>query len=148
EVRGELDWIVMKCLEKDRNRRYQTASGLAQDIERFLNEEPIEAGPPSPVYRLRKFAGKNRKWLAAAATFVLLLAGGAGVSTWQAVRARSAEKDALLARDDEAEQRRQAERSEGRARSAEKQALAARDSEAEQRKQAQESEGRAKAVLQ
>src|SRR5207302_8644438 len=65
---------------------------LARDLERYLNEEPVEACPPSPGYRLRKFARKNRKWLAAAATFVLLLAVGAGVSTWQAVRATLAEQ--------------------------------------------------------
>src|SRR5439155_25651546 len=53
-VRGELDWIVMKCLEKDRNRRYETASGLARDIERHLNDEPVQACPPSVVYRMRK----------------------------------------------------------------------------------------------
>ena len=56
EVRGELDWIVMKCLEKDRTRRYETASGLAQDVERYLPDEPVEACPPAAGYRLRKFA--------------------------------------------------------------------------------------------
>src|SRR5260370_42125683 len=52
-VRGELDWIVMKCLEKDRTRRYETANALARDIERYVNEEPVEASPPSARYRLR-----------------------------------------------------------------------------------------------
>src|SRR5436309_1487868 len=56
EVRGDLDWIVMKCLEKDRARRYETANGLARDIERHLSDEPVEAFPPSGLYRLRKFA--------------------------------------------------------------------------------------------
>src|SRR5262249_42864924 len=55
-VRGELDWIVMKALEKDRTRRYETAGALARDLERYLNEEPVEAGPPSAVYKLRKYA--------------------------------------------------------------------------------------------
>ena len=59
-VRGELDWIVMKALEKDRNRRYQTANNLAQDIERHLNDEPVEACPPSAAYRFGKFARRNR----------------------------------------------------------------------------------------
>ena len=59
-VRGELDWIVMKCLEKDRTRRYETANGLARDIERYLKDEPVEACPPSPLYRLRKFTRRNR----------------------------------------------------------------------------------------
>jgi serine/threonine protein kinase len=54
-VHGDLDWIVMKCLEKDRNRRYETANGLARDIERYLNDEPVQACPPSAVYRLKKF---------------------------------------------------------------------------------------------
>ncbi len=98
-VRGELDWIVLKCLEKDRARRYQTANGLARDLERYLQEEPVEAGPPSGVYRLRKFARRNRKLLAAAAAFGLLLASGAGVSTWLAVRATWAERATSRERD-------------------------------------------------
>ena len=60
-VRGELDWIVMKCLEKDRTRRYETASGLARDVERYLHDEPVEACPPTAGYRLRKFARKHKK---------------------------------------------------------------------------------------
>src|SRR5207249_1039371 len=59
-LRGELDWIVMKCLEKDRNRRYETASALAGDLERHLNDEPVQAGPPSAAYRLRKLLRKYR----------------------------------------------------------------------------------------
>ena len=60
EVQGELDWIVMKALEKDRNRRYETASGFAADIERHLHDEPVEAGPPSAAYRLRKFVRREQ----------------------------------------------------------------------------------------
>ena len=59
-VLGELDWIVMKCLEKERSRRYDTANGLARDVERYLADELVEARPPSAGYRLRKFARKNR----------------------------------------------------------------------------------------
>src|SRR5262249_53156170 len=59
-VRGELDWIVMKALEKDRNRRYETASAFALDIERYLREEPVLAGPPSALYRFRKFARRHQ----------------------------------------------------------------------------------------
>ena len=59
-VRGELDWIVMKCLEKDRNRRYETANSLARDIERYLHDEPVQACPPSASYRFRKFARRNK----------------------------------------------------------------------------------------
>jgi tetratricopeptide (TPR) repeat protein len=96
-VRGELDWIVMKALEKDRGRRYETASGFARDIERYLADEPVEACPPSAGYRLRKFARKNNKALATAGAFVLLLAAAAAVSTWQAIRATQAESKARQA---------------------------------------------------
>ena len=93
-VRGELDWIVMKCLEKDRARRYETASGLARDLERYLADEPVEAGPPGPRYRLGKFARRYRTALATATAFVLLLAAGAVLSTILAVRATRAERTA------------------------------------------------------
>jgi eukaryotic-like serine/threonine-protein kinase len=96
---GELDWIVMKCLEKDRNRRYETASDLAMDVRRFLTDEPVQAYPPSAAYRLRKFAGKYRRVLVIAAAFVALLATAAGVSTWLAVRAMRAERIAGEQRD-------------------------------------------------
>ena len=56
-VRGELDWIVMKCLEKDRNRRYETANGFAMDVQRYLADEPVQACPPSARYRLRNSCG-------------------------------------------------------------------------------------------
>jgi tetratricopeptide (TPR) repeat protein len=95
EVRGELDWIVMKCLEKDRTRRYETANGLARDVQRYLHDEPVEACPPSTGYRLRKFARKNRQLLATAAAFALLLVLGALFSALQAWRARVAEHRAI-----------------------------------------------------
>src|SRR5207244_5196313 len=63
-VKGELDWIVMKTLEKDRNRRYETASAFAADVQRFLNNEPVQACPPSASYRFRKFARRNKRALA------------------------------------------------------------------------------------
>src|SRR5262245_58434938 len=59
-VRGELDWIVMKALEKDRSRRYETANGLARDLQRYLADEVVEARPPGATYRLRKFVKRNR----------------------------------------------------------------------------------------
>jgi WD40 repeat protein/serine/threonine protein kinase len=90
-VRGELDWIVMKALEKDRGRRYETANGLARDVERYLHDEPVEACPPTAGYKLRKFARKNQKLLATAAAFAALLLLGVVGSTWQAVRATQAE---------------------------------------------------------
>jgi WD40 repeat protein/serine/threonine protein kinase len=91
-VRGELDWIVMKCLEKDRTRRYESASGLARDIQRYLVDEPVEACPPSAGYRLRKFARKYRTPLRVAGAFALLLTLAAVASTWQAIRATVAER--------------------------------------------------------
>ena len=90
-VRGELDWIVMKALEKDRARRYETAGGLARDIQRYLDGEPVEACPPSARYRLRKFASKHRAALATASAFAALLVPATAVSTWQAIR-REAER--------------------------------------------------------
>jgi serine/threonine protein kinase len=79
-MRGELDWIVMKALEKDRNRRYETANGFAIDVQRYLADEPVLACPPSSSYRLRKYARKNKKVLATAAVFVALLVAAAGIS--------------------------------------------------------------------
>jgi serine/threonine protein kinase/WD40 repeat protein len=93
-VRGEVDWIVMKCLEKDRTRRYESASSLARDVERHLRDEPVDACPPSAAYRLRKFARKHRTALSVAAGFLVLLVGDVLVSTWQASVARRAEQRA------------------------------------------------------
>jgi serine/threonine protein kinase/tetratricopeptide (TPR) repeat protein len=90
----DLDWIVMKALEKDRARRYETAAGLAADVERYLRDEPVEASPPSHVYRLRKFARRNKALLATAATILFVLVAASIVSTWMAVRAISAETTA------------------------------------------------------
>jgi len=96
-LRGELDWIVMKALEKERSRRYETANGLARDIKRYLDGDPVEAGPPSAAYKLRKFARKHRAPLAAAGAFAALLVIGVVVSTVLAVRARHAEAGATKA---------------------------------------------------
>ncbi len=96
-MRGELDWIILKCLEKDRGRRYQAASGLARDLERYLADEPVEACPPTASYRLRKFARKHRTALATAAAFAGLLVAAAVMSTLLAVWAKSAERFAKRA---------------------------------------------------
>jgi serine/threonine protein kinase/WD40 repeat protein len=97
-VRGELDWIVMKCLEKDRNRRYETANGLARDLERYLRDEPVQAGPPSALYRLRKLARRNKRILASAVLFfVLILAGVSGAIAYGLEQARLAEEQGALA---------------------------------------------------
>jgi serine/threonine protein kinase len=92
--RGELDWIVMKALEKDRNRRYESASALAADVQRYLSDEPVQACPPSVGYRLHKFARRYRLPVSVAAALVLLLMAGVVVSAWQAVRATQAEDHA------------------------------------------------------
>jgi serine/threonine protein kinase/tetratricopeptide (TPR) repeat protein len=93
-VHGELDWIVMKALEKDRTRRYETANALVRDLQRYLSGEPVEAGPPSATYRLRKVARKYRGWLAAGAAFTILLIAATAVSAWMAVRASRARQEA------------------------------------------------------
>jgi serine/threonine protein kinase/tetratricopeptide (TPR) repeat protein len=87
-LRGELDWIVMKCLEKDRTRRFPTANGLGRDIQRYLRDEPVEACPPGAGYRLRKFAKRNKgRVLAVVLVLLALLAGMAG-TTWGMIRAK------------------------------------------------------------
>ncbi len=106
-VRGDLDWIVMKCLEKERGRRYETANALVQDIERHLSEEPVTAVAPSALYRAGKFVRRHRAGLAMATTFILVLTVGAVASTWQAVRATRAERlQSQLRRRAEAEKER------------------------------------------
>ncbi len=92
-VRGELDWIVMKCLEKDRTRRYETASSLAHDIENYLHDEPVQACPPSVGYRLKKFLRRNKGPVTAVAVVLLALVGGILGTTWGMV-----ERPALAAR--------------------------------------------------
>ena len=88
-IRGELDWVVLKAMDKDRSRRYETASALALDIRRHLDNEPVMAVKPSPIYHLRKFAGRHKVALATAACFVLLLAVSAGISAAQAIKNKS-----------------------------------------------------------
>src|SRR5215203_4406932 len=103
-VRGELDWIVMKALDKDRNRRYETANGFAADVQRYLADEAVQACPPSMGYRFRKFARRNRAAvLTAAAILFVLLAGIAG-TTFGLIRAENRREEAEKARADEATQ--------------------------------------------
>jgi serine/threonine protein kinase len=85
----DLDWIVMKCLEKDRARRYETANDLAADIQRHLSNEPVTARPRSTAYRLEKFVRRNKVTFAAGAAVLAALASGLALSTWQAVRCLS-----------------------------------------------------------
>jgi serine/threonine protein kinase/tetratricopeptide (TPR) repeat protein len=118
-VRGELDWIVMKALEKDRTRRYETANGFAADIERYLNDQPVVACPPSASYRFRKFARRNKGALVTAGLLAVMLILGTVISAWQAIRATRSEAVAQDALDEAKEQR-------DRAREAEKRAQAQR----------------------
>jgi serine/threonine protein kinase/Tfp pilus assembly protein PilF len=92
-VQGDLDWIVMKCLEKDRNRRYEAATGLALDLARHLKHEPVSAAAPSALYQMLKFARRHRFGLGTAAALLAVLMAGVVVSTWQAVRATRAERE-------------------------------------------------------
>jgi WD40 repeat protein len=92
-LRGDLDWIVMKALEKDRARRYETANGLAMDVRRYLADEPVLAGPPGNIYRLRKMARRNKLAFAATAAVIASLVAGLGVSSWQYAEKSKAERE-------------------------------------------------------
>ena len=98
-MRGELDWVVMRALEKDRVRRYQTANDFAADVMRYLTDRPVEASPPSAGYRFSKYARRNRAALTTAVLLCLTLVFGMAASAWQAVRATAAEKRAITAQE-------------------------------------------------
>jgi serine/threonine protein kinase/tetratricopeptide (TPR) repeat protein len=85
-LRGDLDWITMKAMEKDRTRRYETANALALDLERYLGSEPVRARPPSALYRARKFVRRHRTAVAVAAGFAILLVGAAGLTLFQSAQ--------------------------------------------------------------
>jgi DNA-binding SARP family transcriptional activator len=129
-LRADLDWIVMRALEKDRSRRYETANGLAMDLQRYLADEPVVAGPPGAGYRLRKFVKRNRPQVVAAGLVLLALLFAVVGTTWGLLRARAA-------RDAEAEQRAEAEAQRDKAVAAEKRA-------SEQRQRAEAGEKEAK----
>jgi len=93
-VEPDLDWIVMKAIDKDRARRYQTANGLAQDLERFLADKTVNARPPTAAYRFRKFAHRHKVALRVAGGIVMVLLAATSVSTWQAIRATKSEQHA------------------------------------------------------
>ena len=97
-LRGDLDWIVMRCLEKDRDRRYSTAKELADDVRRHLCLEPVQARPPTAIYRTQRFVARNRLACASAAAVALALIVGTIVSTRQAIRATRAEHVATAER--------------------------------------------------
>ena len=108
-LRGDLDWIVMKCLEKDRTRRYETANGIAADLKRHLNNEAIVARPPSAAYRFQKSFRRNKLAFAAAGAVAAALLLGIIGSTSQAIRATHARREAVAAQANEARLRQQAE---------------------------------------
>jgi serine/threonine protein kinase/tetratricopeptide (TPR) repeat protein len=123
-VRGELDWIVMKALDKDRNRRFATANSLARDVHRYLADEVVEARPPSAGYRLKKFVRRNKGHVVAAGLVLTVLIAGIGGTVMGLVRALKAEAQAKRDRDD--------------AIAAQEAETAARDREATERRRADE----------
>jgi eukaryotic-like serine/threonine-protein kinase len=133
QLKGDLDWIVMKCLEKDRTRRYETANGLAVDIKRHLNNDTVVARPPSSAYRFQKMVRRNKLPFAAASAVFTALCLGIIAATWQSVRATRAKQEALAAQASESIQRQKAEANE-------QTALAARANETKLREQAQAEE--------
>jgi serine/threonine-protein kinase len=146
-ITGELDWIVMKCLEKERGRRYETANQLALELQRYLADEPVLAGPPSAAYRLRKFVRRNRGPVAAAAlVLAALVAGIVGMTAGllRAGQARRAEAEQRMAAEQaqarEVAQRARAEQGEKASRLAEQGAKAAEEQEARQRAKAEQEE--------
>jgi tetratricopeptide (TPR) repeat protein len=127
-LRGDLDWVVMKCLEKQRERRYETANALARDVERFLADEVVEARPPTTGYRLGKFLKRHRGAAAAAAAIATALIAGVAAFAWQATVAGRQRDLAEAARRSESEQRRVADQEKDRAMAA---SAAARKAEGE-----------------
>jgi WD40 repeat protein len=125
-LQGDLDWIVLKALEKDRTRRYDTANALAADIQRHLDNEPVIARPPSAAYKMQKAWQRNQLAFTAAAAVVLALVAGLGASMWQAVKATKAKKA-------ETEQRVAAQKAEANALAKQREAEESRASEAAQR---------------
>jgi eukaryotic-like serine/threonine-protein kinase len=108
-VRGDLDWIVMKALEKDRGRRYETANGLATDLQRHLDNEPVMARPPSNLYRFQKMVCRNKLAFAAAGAVTLALLTGLGAATWEFAKEREARQRAVAAEREQGRLRHQAE---------------------------------------
>jgi serine/threonine protein kinase/tetratricopeptide (TPR) repeat protein len=130
-LRGELDWIVMKALEKDRDRRYESGADFAADLLRFVNNEAVQACPPSVRYRLGKYVTRHKVAFTAAALITVVLLAGIAATAWQAIRATQAERQALA---HAAQARAEAQK----ARAAVRQERLARQAEAEQRQQAEQ----------
>jgi len=109
-VRGDLDWIAMKCLEKDRTRRYETANGLAMDLERHLNDEPVTARPPGTLYRFQKMMRRNKVAVAAVMSITTALVLGLGTSTYALIKKNQAYRRSVVAEKAQEFLRNQAER--------------------------------------
>ncbi|HXT38683.1 MAG TPA: protein kinase [Candidatus Angelobacter sp.] len=108
-LRGDLDWIVMKALEKDRTRRFETANGLAMDIQRYLNNEPVTARPPSSMYRFQKLVRRNKTAFAGVGAVAAALVIGLGLSLYLYIRERHARQRAVAAEQEQNRMRQQAE---------------------------------------
>jgi len=147
ELRGDLDWIVLKALEKDRTRRYETANGFALDIKRFLENQPVAAVPPSSGYLLKKYARRHRGALAVAAAITGLLVAGITVSTWQAVRAKRAQEAAEKAQAAELEQKLLAQTQQKKAETQQQRAETERQRASASARKASESEQQSRRLL-
>jgi len=122
-LRGDLDWIVIKCLEKDRSRRYASTTELVADIERHLEAKPVTARPPSTIYRTRKLLKRHGGAIAAGSLLFLTLITGIALSTTQAIRAKRAEEDAMRGKDLQEQLRADAERESNQAKANASQSL-------------------------
>ena len=137
-LRGDLDWITMKAMDKDRTRRYASATDLASDIRRHLHHQPVVAGPPSAAYRVRKFVRRNRGLVTAAAlVFAVLIAGVAGTS-WQAVVATAQRDRAVTAEQQQSRERQRAETARTEAEEQRRLAVAAEQQQSRERQRAEE----------
>jgi WD40 repeat protein len=124
-LRGELDWIVMKALDKDRDRRYETADGLARDVQRYLADEPVQACPPSALYRFRKFVRRNKALVTAATVVAVTLLMAGAVVTWKWWDAEGAREQEQQAKAKAEATRDEARAAEKRAKQSEERAVAA-----------------------
>jgi serine/threonine protein kinase len=151
QVRRDLDWIVMKALEKDRTLRYETASNLAADVERYLNDEAVEARPPSALYQFRKFARRNRAALTTAALLLVTVVAGLAVSNVLIAQERNAAQTAAErerdAKEEAEEQRAEAEKQRIKADRQKKLAQSKADEAKKQRERAEENLRQARAAV-
>jgi tetratricopeptide (TPR) repeat protein len=144
---GDLDWIVMKAIAKERDRRYEAASGFARDIERYLNHEPVLAGPPSPGYRLKKFVRRNQGKVSAGIVLMLALLGGIAGTSFGLIRAETRRAEAEQARAAEAEQHANADANATKAQAAADSERQAKEREAGERKRAEIARDRTRQAL-